>query len=163
MTRKGVDMVLLKDLPDLSSTDDLVSMQFVDYREAPPTRQDFQRCFSGVPIAISIETQEHHGSYEREISSFVVHNGHFYPGMLHNMFLPAFDVRWGDSKLRRLVDSFRWKLIERLRYEKEAFPNEILRISFAHTRSEVFAPHTTASVDASTNLHSTRYDANLIL
>lgn len=72
--------------------------------------------------------------------------------MLQSIVLPAFDVRWGDMKLRRLVESFHWKLIERLRYEKNAFPDELLRMSFAHTRSDVFAAHTIRSVDASTNL-----------
>lgn len=43
-------------------------------------------------------------------------------------------------------------MIERLRYEQHVFPNKILRLSFAHTRSEVFAPHTIRAVDAATNL-----------
>ena len=152
MSREGADIVLMKDYLDLSISDELKSKIFMDYREVPPTRDDFQRSFSGDSLGIPVEYEEHLGSYERFTASFVVDGGRFYPGMLQDIILPAFDVRWGDTRFRRVVESFRWKLIERLRYEKNAFPNEILRLSFAHTRSDVFASHTIRSVDASTNL-----------
>ena len=134
MSREGADIGLMKDYLDLSHSD------------------EFQRSFSGDSLGIPVEYEEHLGSYERFTASFVVNGGRFYPGMLQDIILPAFDVRWGDTRFRRVVESFRWKLIERLRYEKNAFPNEILRLSFAHTRSDVFASHTIRSVDASTNL-----------
>ena len=152
MSRMGVELMLLKDIPDLSSTDELETREFMDYREMPPSKDDFQRSFSGDSLSVPVNYKEHLGSYERYTKSFVVDGGRFYPGMLQSIVLPAFDVRWVDMKFRRLVESFRWKLIERLRYEKNAFPNELLRMSFAHTRSDVFAAHTIRSVDASTNL-----------
>ncbi len=69
--------------------------------------------------------------------------------MLQNLVLPVFDVRWGDNDCRKLVDTFRWKLIDRLRYELRTHPNELLRLSFAHTRSSEFAPHVVRVVDQS--------------
>lgn len=152
LSRKGADLVLMDDYLDLSISDELKSRTFMDYRELPPSRDDFQRSFSGDSIAIPVNYEKHLDSYERFTESFVVDGGRFYPGMLQGIVLPAFDVRWGDTRFRRVVESFRWKLIERLRYEKNAFPNEILRLSFAHTRSDVFAMHVIRSVDASTNL-----------
>lgn len=152
MSREGVDIMLLKKIRDIVETDDLISEQFLDYREKRPKRQDFQRAFTGESLGIDIPFRKHDVSYIRHTSSFVVENGHFYPGMLQGLVLPAFDIMWGDSKFRRLVASFRWKLIERLRYEKNAFPDNTLRLSFAHTRSDVFANHVKKSIDSTTNL-----------
>ena len=76
----------------------------------------------------------------------------YHPGMFQNLVLPQFDVRWGSSLLRRSVDSFRWKMVERLRYEQHIRPHDLLRLSLSHTRSEVFAPHTIRSVDNSTHM-----------
>ncbi len=72
--------------------------------------------------------------------------------MFQNLILPAFDVRWGQQLFRREVESFRWKMVERLRTERRIRPNEYLRLSFAHTRSSVFAPHVVRELDGSTQL-----------
>lgn len=156
MSREGADIMLLKNIQNIVTTDNLESEQFLDYRESEPKRPDFQRTFTGESLGIEIPFEERVDgdvvSYVRSTSSFVVENGHFYPGMLQGLVLPAFDIMWGDSKFRRLVASFRWKLIERLRYEKNAFPNNTLRLSFAHTRSDVFANHVKKAIDSTTNL-----------
>ena len=152
VSREGADILLMKDHLDLSASDKMKSREFMDYRELPPSRDDFQRAFSGDSLNIPVKYDQHGESYERFTMSFVVRDGRFYPGMLQGIVLPAFDVRWGDTRFRRVVESFRWKLVERLRYEKNAFPNEILRLSVAHTRTDAFATHIIPSIDASTSL-----------
>lgn len=153
LTRESFGRLLLADYPIIAShvvgREALIS----DYREEPPNRGDFQRSFSGRSKAIAIDHETHEESFVRATKVFLIDDTHsYYPGMFQNLVLPTFDVRWGDSDCRRLVDSFRWKMIDRLRYEQRVRPNELLRLSWAHTRSEVFAPHVARSVDNSTVL-----------
>lgn len=124
-----------------------------DFRESSATRSDHQRSFSGENARLPIASPSFQSSYVRETHIYHVgEGGAFYPGMFQNLILPAFDVRWGGGSFRRDVDAFRWKMIERLRRERTERPDEILRLSFSHTRSGVFAPHVVAAVDASTVL-----------
>lgn len=152
MSRIGVEKMLLKDIRNIAETDDVKSEKFLDYREAMPARMDIQRTFTGETIFVDIDFIEHYGSYARFTSAFVIENGQYYPGMLQGLVLPTFDVLWGDYKFRRLIKSFKWKLIERLRYEKKAFPDNTLRLSFAHTRSDVFARQVQKDANETTDL-----------
>ena len=69
MSREGADIVLMKDYLDLSISDELKSIVFMDYREEPPTRDDFQRSFSGDSLNVPVKYTEHLGSYERFTAS----------------------------------------------------------------------------------------------
>ena len=152
VTRAGFGRLLFEDASIIASSIVGNDQSILDYREAKPNRRDSQRSFSGRSQAISIDVFSHGKSFVRETKIFMIDQHAYYPGMFQNLVLPAFDVRWGDSDCRRLVDAFRWKMIDRLRYEQRISPNKLLRLSLAHTRSEVFAPHVVRSVDASTLL-----------
>jgi hypothetical protein len=74
----------------------------------------------------------------------------YYPGMFQNLILPQFQLRWnliGES-IRRKLESFRWKIMERMRYERRLRPYELLLTSLSHTRSQMFAPHITWTADS---------------
>lgn len=153
LTRPGLGRLLLEDAPMIASSVLGHDSVMFDYRESRPTRSDSQRGFSGKGVSIELQSERHGSSFTRETRIFFLDQNHsYFPGMFQNLVLPAFDVRWGDNELRRLVDSFRWKMVDRLRYEQREKPNQYLRLSLAHTRSEVFAPHTVRAVDASTQL-----------
>lgn len=125
---------------------------FFDYRDSSPNRVDMQRAFNGRALRVDIDNMPHGRSFVRETLAFKILEGCYYPGMFQNLILPGFDIRWGDARTRNAVESFRWKLIDRLRSEQRERPDEFMRLSLAHTRSEVFAPHTVRSVDQSTRL-----------
>ena len=48
VSREGADILLMKDHLDLSATDKLKSREFMDYRELPPSRDDFNAHFQGI-------------------------------------------------------------------------------------------------------------------
>lgn len=119
-----------------------------DYRETQPVREDHQRNFAGRNLRLTIETSPLGDSFVRRSHIFVIdEDGCYFPGMLQNLVLPQFYVRWGESGFRRDVEAFRWKMVERLRFEQKTRPNQFLRLSLCHTRSEIFAPHAIRSVD----------------
>ncbi|MDT7665029.1 MAG: hypothetical protein QOD04_4585, partial [Pseudonocardiales bacterium] len=65
-----------------------------------------------------------------------------------NLILPRLNTRWENLPIRRQLEMFRWKMIERLRHERRNHPYELLRMSMSHSRSELFAPHILRSVDS---------------
>lgn len=119
-----------------------------DYRETEPVREDHQRNFAGRNLRLKIKTSPLGDSFVRRSHIFAIdEDGCYFPGMLQNLVLPQFYVRWGESGFRRDVEAFRWKMVERLRFEQKTRPNQFLRLSLCHTRSEIFAPHAIRSVD----------------
>lgn len=152
LTCDGFDRLLLKDAEELEVEEIGAESVFYDYRDSAPTRVDMQRAFNGRALRIDIRNEQCGNSYVRETLGFTIRDGCYYPGMFQNLVLPGFDVRWGDPRTRNEVESFRWRLIDRLRAEQRERPDEYMRLSLAHTRSEVFAPHTVRSVDESTHL-----------
>lgn len=153
VTYEALRLLLFSEFSDISIEEIGAQHIFYDYRDSAPIRGDMQRAFNGRALRVNIENREHFGSYIRETLTFRIDDDDcYYPGMFQNLILLAFDVRWGDTGIRRAVESFRWKMIDRLRMEQRLRPDEYLRLSLAHTRSEVFAPHTVRSVDSSTAL-----------
>lgn len=152
LTRDAFDRLMLKDAEEIKVEDAGAEIVFYDYRDSAPTRVDMQRAFNGRALRIETENVTHGSSYVRETIGFTIREGCYYPGMFQNLVLPGFDVRWGDARTRNVVEAFRWKMIDRLRAEQRDRPDEYMRLSLAHTRSEVFAPHTVRSVDQSTRL-----------
>ncbi len=123
-------------------------MQIADFREAPPSRTDYQRSFSGKSVALRIDCEPVGHSFLRVSRMFYIDNDHrYFPGMLQNLILPAYELQWSNAETRRMVESFRWKMIDRLRHESFLRSNEYLRLSLSHTRSENFAPHAVRAVD----------------
>lgn len=121
-----------------------------DFRQDDPGRRDHQRSFTGRDLRLDLEVESLQDDFLASTHAFFVDNeGQYYPGMLQNLVLPQFDVRWDffDRRVHKEVRVFRWKIIERLRREKIARPYRMLRLSLSHTRSQVFAPHVVRAVD----------------
>ena len=143
--------LILKGMSKILST----SKEFTifDFRELTPSRSDHQRSFTGSNLQLEIQFKQIETSYLRETKAlYIDEDDRYFPGMFQNLILPQFDVRWGTPQFRRDIEAFRWKLVERLRFERRMRPDELMRISLSHTRSEIFAPHVIRSVDSTTFL-----------
>lgn len=149
-----LNKLILTQSPRIYSNEVGATETISDFRETDPARQDHQRSFDGRNLRLNLKAEVVGTSYVRTSHIFYIADDEhrYYPGMFQNLILPQFDVRWGSTALRRSVEVFRWKMVERLRFERQRRPHELLRISLAHTRSEVFAPHTIRGVDSSTLL-----------
>jgi hypothetical protein len=145
--------LMFKDVPEITSAALGESGQILDFRESRADRKDLQRSFSGLALHLDLPSTElADGSILRVTSRYCFRDGRFYPGMFQNLVLPGFNVQWSDRDTRRLVEAFRWKMVDRLRLEQRELPDELLRLSFSHTRSDVFSPHIVRSIDSSTYL-----------
>lgn len=152
-TPEVLSKIILASAPSLDPELLGSSASVADFRETPPARHDHQRNFAGHDIDLEVSCEDRDGSYLRETKVYSISpDGRYYPGMFQNLVLPAFDIQWGGRELRRSIDAFRWKLVERLRLERHERPDELLRLSFSHTRSHVFAPHTVAAIDRNAGL-----------
>lgn len=153
MSRETSNLLLLVEHPKV--TKDRLSSELVvaDFRETPANRADHQRSFAGRNARFEIQSSTFMSSHIRKTRAFHIDSAdNFYPGMFQNLVLPAFDVRWSTAAFKREVESFRWKMVERLRFERNSRPDELLRLSLAHTRCEVFSPHVVRALNASTHL-----------
>jgi hypothetical protein len=152
-SRTVMEGMILREAPRISLSELGPTRMISDFSGSLPSRQDHQRSFGGRNLRLDLEATPIGGSFVRSSHLFYIDDrDRFYPGMFQNLVLPQFDVRWGARELRRNVEAFRWKMVERLRYERQVRPHDYLRLSLAHTRSEVFAPHIIRSVDGSTLL-----------
>jgi hypothetical protein len=152
-SQSQVDTILLRQFTKIDRIEMGKEVVFDDFRETAASRFDHQRSFGGINARFELPNDRFESSYVRQSRAFYMDKAeNYYPGMFQNLVLPAFDVRWGSASLKREVESFRWKLVERLRYERRLRPDEFLRLSLAHTRSEVFSPHVVRALDSSTHL-----------
>jgi len=143
--------VILEDIPILeASRRGYFHNKIFDYRMERPTAIHTQRSFDGR------ERSPHVGVIPAISGGFVtareacfVEEDSYFPGFHQNLILPKFEIRWEDDEypLEFRLDAFRWKIIERLRYEKAQKPFRMLRLSWSHTRSLDFAPHVARKVD----------------
>ncbi|MFI1373261.1 hypothetical protein ACH4UY_14735 [Streptomyces longwoodensis] len=151
ITLRGLSYLLASDASHLSWHSSGPNRLVRDYREQQPTRKDHQRNFSGKSIRLSIAVNEAPGGYERQSHAYHIDDDdRYYPGMFQNLVLPHFRLRWnsiGDSVPRKL-ESFHWKVIERMRYERRQRPYELMLTSLSHTRSQMFAPHVAWMADS---------------
>lgn len=150
-SRSDFEVLLLDEHPILSfggSDDHTVSMS--DFRpNSPDQRSDQQRSFAGSELRLERPFENVEYGFLARSAVCVVKGGRYYPGMYQNLILPMFEMIWDDfpNSLSSRIHSFRWKIIERLRAEKHRWPNEKLRLSLSHTRSELFAPHVVLALD----------------
>jgi hypothetical protein len=148
MSLPVIDWLLVADATKLSR-DETGSTRLVgDYREQSAKRQDHQRSFSGRNQRFDLEVDGVDGGFLRRSRVYLIdRNDQYYPGMFQNLILPRFERRWDDLDIEGRLATFKWKMIERLRYERRIRPHEFLRLSLSHTRNEVFAPHVRNSID----------------
>lgn len=120
-----------------------------EYCPAGAAAEGHQRSFSGRNLRHPQPADEVPGGLLRASRAYTIDGDdeRYYPGVLQNLVLPRFAQRWESVPINGRLTAFRWKAIERLRYERRLRPYELLRMSLAHTRSEMFAPHVLRSVD----------------
>ncbi|MEU9919662.1 hypothetical protein [Streptomyces sp. NPDC051001] len=151
-TRDGFEQLVAGDLMILSREGAKEKTRVLnDYRqEVPNLRLDHQRSLAGTDLFLDRPFVEVSMGYLTESRAFVMDaHGRYHPGMFQNLILPQFELVAEDvnHSLRNQLDLFRWKIVERLRKERQARPYELLRLSLSHTRSSVFAPHIVRQID----------------
>jgi hypothetical protein len=137
-------------LRDIPALEDGLALGIHEYRDDPPSGNANElRCFAG--YARTVEQQSRpidHGFVVREPVAEIEHE-RFYPGVLLNLILPQFEVRWEapQVRVRLTLLNLRWKILARLDEERRMRSHEIQRISMSHTRSAAFAPHVARRAD----------------
>jgi len=140
--------VTLRDLPVLRPN---FRRWLHEYRDDRPSADaDKFSCFAGYVRSI---TQDHSetpdGGFILKGLVAEIEGGRLYPGVLMNLILPQFEVRWEapETRIRLALLNFRWKLLARLMDERQMRRFEIQRLSQAHVRNAAFAPHVARRVD----------------
>lgn len=144
------EYLILRDMSILEGPSDGFERVLFDYRlEMSWKRLDHQRSFSGASLFLDRPFTEVNGGVITQSMACVIRDDRYYPGMFQNLILPQFEIRWENqvAPIHVQLSGFRWKIVERLRKERQARPYELLRLSLSHTRSFVFAPHIIRSVD----------------
>lgn len=120
-----------------------------DYRDTKPERKDNQRSFSGRDVTLPLRSKTVRNGYFSNVHVCHIDEHRFYPGLHQNLILPQRELRWESPRLRIYlrVLSFTWKIMERLRFERQLRPFEVQKISLSHTRSAHFSPHITRRAD----------------
>lgn len=126
-----------------------LSRDILDYRDTAPQREDNQRAFTGEDIRIPLKADAVEFGYLAHVRVCHIERDRYFPGLHQNLILPQFEARWESPQTRLYLKllSFRWKLLERLAHERTVRPFEHQRLSLAHTRVSVFAPHVERRAD----------------
>ena len=140
--------ILVADNPKLTSSLAGSSRAVRDFCERQTVPDEHQRSFSGRDLLIPQDITELGESRLRVHRVYTIQGERYYPGSAQNLILPRLNTRWENLPIRRQLEMFRWKMIERLRHERRNHPYELLRMSMSHSRSELFAPHILRSVDS---------------
>ena len=141
--------LVLKDIPIIQVPEgEGFSRLIFDYRDTePPSGRGYaQRSFSGIELGSKLlAPRALDGGFVTNVQVCLVEGGRYCPGLHQNLILPQFEMRWESNDLQiylRML-SFRWKILERLRFERTKRPFEEQKLSLSHIRSDVFAPHIT--------------------
>lgn len=143
-----LDWILVADNPKLTASAAGNSRSVRDFCQQDRATDDHQRSFSGRNLRTKVGVEDVDGSLLRTLRVYSIHEERYHPGAFQNLVLPRFNKRWDDAPIGGKLETFRWKIIERLRAERRLQPYELLRVSLAHTRTEGFAPHILASIDS---------------
>lgn len=145
----ALDWLLVADTPKLNEGSAGRGRSVMEFCPLGSSAENHQRSFSGRNLRSAQESRELPDGLLRSsrVYTFDGDDEHYYPGVLQNIVLPRFAQRWESVPINGRLEAFRWKVIERLRYERRRRPYELLRMSHAHTRSENFAPFVLRAVD----------------
>lgn len=144
-----LDWILVADSAKLTASGSGNSRSVRDFCQQGDQRDEHQRSFSGRNLRTRLEVTElPAASVLRTHRAYSIQADRYYPGSVQNLILPRFNKRWDEVPIRGALETFRWKIIERLRYERRQQPYELQRVSLSHTRAEGFAPHILRSVDS---------------
>jgi len=147
-----LDWLLVDDSTTLTASSSGHSRLIRDYSEHGSYTESNYRSFSGRNIRSGIDETEVDAGFLRTSRAYLIDDeDRYYPGMHQNLFLPLSARHWGNLSITDKLDAFRWKIVERLRYERRLQPYELLKISLSHANSENFVPHVLRSVDSRDN------------
>lgn len=142
-----LDWILIADIPKLTANTAGNSRSIRDFCQHDTRGNEHQRSFSGRNQRPTLEVTELADSLLRTHRVYSIHDDRYYPGSVQNLLLPRFNARWDNVPVLSALEAFRWKIIERLRYERRQQPYELQRVSLSHTRLEGFAPHILRNID----------------
>lgn len=144
------EFAIVKDLPIFNpDSKGKFERAIWDYRNTRPERNDNQRDFSGRDLTVKLRRRDIEDGFLSHVRVCHIENDRFYPGLHQNLILPQFEIRWECALMRVFlpVIGFKWKVLERLRYEQQRRPYEFQRLSLSHTRSGIFSPHVQRRAD----------------
>jgi hypothetical protein len=139
--------VALRDVPALENG---MSRRLHEYRNDSPGGSSVETsCFAGYPTVSPQPFDEVDLGFVCDTLICEVRGERFRPGVLMNLILPQFEVRWEApaTRIRLTVQNLRHKLDSRLAVERRLRYFEHQTLSLSHTRSAVFAPHVRRRVD----------------
>jgi hypothetical protein len=146
-SQEAFDFLLLKNMPILQpgGKNKKLERSIKDYRNSKPERKDNQRSFSGRDITLELLATKVQGGHISNVRVCHIEDERYYPGLHQNLILPQFEIRWESPTVRVYlpVIGFRWKILERLRDERQMRPYELQNLSLSHTRTDHFSPHVT--------------------
>jgi len=152
----ALDWLLVADATKLTADSAGRGRSVREYRAPGSDPDHHQRSFSGRNLRVpQVAEPTERGEFGFSRAYTIADDGdRYYPGVLQNVVLPRMTRRWGSEgqvPIKGRLEAFRWKVIERLRFERRLRPYEMLRLSLSHTRWEMFAPHVLRAVDSNDN------------
>lgn len=143
----ALDWLLVADSSKLNGSSAGQTRSVRDYCATNSSNEDHHRSFGGHNLRSQLEMHPAEGGFLRSSRVYQIDDDRYYPGVFQNLVLPRFAQRWESVPISGRLEAFRWKITERLRWERRERPYEMLRLSLSHIRSELFAPHVLRSVD----------------
>jgi hypothetical protein len=147
-----LDWLLVADTPKLTAAGAGNTRPVRDFCQWDRGADDQLRGFSGRSLRVPLEADKVEDSLVLTHRAYSIHDDRYHPGCLQGLILPRFNKRWDNAPIGGKLETFRWKIIERLRYERRDHPYEVLRVSLSHTRGDRFAPHILSSIDSGDTL-----------
>jgi hypothetical protein len=142
------DYITLKDVAILAadSKSGVFEREIHDYRDSAPGSAGAydNKSFSGIPLGKhKLEPVTVEQGFVTNVQVCLIQGDRFCPGLHQNLVLPQFEKRWESNSVRLYLRmlTFRWKILERLRFERTMRPFENQEISLSHVRYFVFSPH----------------------
>ena len=145
---EALEWLLVADNPKLTAGDSGHHRSIRDFCQSERSADGYLRSFSGRSRRMPLDVEKVDDSLLLTHGVYSIHENRYYPGSLQNLILPRFNKRWDNASIGSKLETFRWKIIERLRSERRDQPHEILRMSLAHTHADGFAPHILSSIDS---------------
>lgn len=142
MTVQEFKHISLEDCPKLDQIPEGPRRTVNVYRDdAPPEREEEQYCFAGFRDWSKVPAKAVRHGYLTTVQVCDIKDRRFYPGMHLNLLFPQFEVRWEAPRIpaRLALQALRYKLLARLVDEKLSHERQVMKLSFAHARSERFS------------------------
>jgi hypothetical protein len=119
-----------------------------DYRVDKPSL-GIARGFDGYHEEFNHTWQDVNGGKLVKLRIYDTYDKRYKPGLHQQLILPQFDCRWESSQIpvRLPLVEFKWRIIDRLRYERNLHPLRQQSLALAHVRHHIFSPHVRRRTD----------------